>query len=67
MPGLLDTCEELFQTKDLYQVFGIEKSANASQIKKAYHKVILANNIWSSGNISIKINYNPTHSNRVLS
>ena len=41
MPGLLDTCEELFQTKDLYQVFGIEKSANASQIKKAYHKVII--------------------------
>ena len=41
MPGLLDTCEELFQTKDLYQVLGIEKSANASQIKKAYHKVII--------------------------
>jgi len=42
MPGgLLDTCEELFQTKDLYQVLGIQKSANASQIKKAYHKVSL--------------------------
>ena len=38
MPGLVETCKELFDTENLYEVLGIDKSANASQIKKAYHK-----------------------------
>jgi len=39
MPGLVKTCKELFDTENLYEVrLGIDKSANASQIKKAYHK-----------------------------
>jgi len=42
MPGILATCEELFGTKDLYTVLGIEKTATAGQIKKAYHKLSLA-------------------------
>lgn len=41
MPGLLETCDELFETKDLYVVLGIDKTANSGQIKKAYHKVSL--------------------------
>ena len=39
--GILTTCEELFGSKDLYQVLGIEKDASAGQIKKAYHKISL--------------------------
>jgi DnaJ-class molecular chaperone len=40
MPSLLATCETLFGTRDLYLVLGLEKkTANSSQIKKAYHKV----------------------------
>ncbi|XP_023347103.1 dnaJ homolog subfamily C member 9 [Eurytemora carolleeae] len=38
MPSLLVSCEELFQTNDLYSVLGLEKSASSQQIKKAYHK-----------------------------
>merc|ERR1719167_510480 len=41
MPGLLETCEELFKTRDLYQVLSIEKTASSAQIKKAYHKISL--------------------------
>eukprot|EP00088_Acartia_fossae_P002865 TRINITY_DN11197_c0_g1_i1.p1 TRINITY_DN11197_c0_g1~~TRINITY_DN11197_c0_g1_i1.p1 ORF type:complete len:258 (+),score=78.67 TRINITY_DN11197_c0_g1_i1:31-804(+) len=41
MPSLLTSCEELFQTKDLYEVLGIEKSANTAQVKKAYHRASL--------------------------
>lgn len=41
MPGLLETCDQLFDTKDLYEVLGIDKTANSGQIKKAYHKVSL--------------------------
>ena len=41
MPGLLSSCEELFGSKDLYAVFGIEKTASPGQIKKAYHRVSL--------------------------
>jgi len=41
MPGLVETCKELFDTENLYEVLGIDKTANASQIKKAYHKVSL--------------------------
>ena len=39
MPSLISICEELFATKDLYQALDLEKNANQSQIKKAYHKV----------------------------
>jgi len=39
--GILTTCEELFGTKDLYDVLGVEKDASAGQIKKAYHKISL--------------------------
>lgn len=46
MPGLLETCDELFETKDLYVVLGIDKTANSGQIKKAYHKVIFSSNIY---------------------
>ena len=42
MPSLLATCEELFNTRNLYEVLALEKTANNSQIKKAYHKVIRA-------------------------
>ena len=46
MPGLLETCDELFQTKDLYVVLGIDKTANSGQIKKAYHKVNFSSTIY---------------------
>jgi len=41
MPSLLASCEELFNSKDLYEVLGAEKTANSAQIKKAYHKASL--------------------------
>ena len=43
MPSLLQSCEDLFKSKDLYFVLGLEKTANGAQIKKAYHKVRLCN------------------------
>jgi len=39
--GILSTCEEIFRTKNLYEVLGIEKTASQGQIKKAYHKISL--------------------------
>ena len=39
--GIITTCEELFGTRDLYEVLGLEKTASAGQIKKAYHKISL--------------------------
>jgi len=41
MPSLLETCEDLFNTRDLYEVLKIEKTATSAQIKKAYHKISL--------------------------
>ena len=41
MPGLLNTLEELFGTKDLYAVLDVEKGVEESKIKKAYHKTSL--------------------------
>ena len=38
MPGLLSTIEELFATKNLYDVLEITKDSDQTQIKKAYHK-----------------------------
>jgi len=39
--GLLDDCDELFGTDDLYQVLKLERSATPSTIKKAYYKMSL--------------------------
>jgi len=39
--GILSTCSELFGSRDLYSVLGVERTATASQIKKGYHKVSL--------------------------
>ena len=39
--GLLSTCEELYGSRDLYAVLGVDRAATAGQIKKAYHKVSL--------------------------
>jgi len=41
MPSLLETCEDLFRTKNLYEVLRLEKTASSAQIKKAYHKISL--------------------------
>jgi len=41
MPSLLSSCEELFGSSDLYVVLGVEKTATAGQIKKAYHRASL--------------------------
>ena len=42
MTSLLETLEELFNTRDLYEVLGYagedKKSATPAQIKKSYHK-----------------------------
>ena len=40
---LLETCNELFGTSDLYTVLGVERNASQGQIKKAYHKVPFLN------------------------
>eukprot|EP00039_Didymoeca_costata_P001226 m.50873 g.50873 ORF g.50873 m.50873 type:complete len:71 (+) comp10691_c0_seq1:148-360(+) len=39
--GLLESCENVFETTDLYKVLGINKDATTSQIRKAYHKLAL--------------------------
>jgi len=41
MPGLLDVLEQLFGTKDLYEVLAVEKNVDEAKIKKAYHKISL--------------------------
>ncbi|TRY78652.1 hypothetical protein TCAL_06614 [Tigriopus californicus] len=38
MSGLLTTVEDLFQTRDLYQVLGLTSEASPAQLKKGYHK-----------------------------
>ena len=43
---LLETCNELFGSSDLYTVLGVEKTASQGQIKKAYHKVSAGLNMW---------------------
>lgn len=40
MPSLLDSLQNLFGTRDLYEVLDLTKDANEAQIRKAYHKVI---------------------------
>jgi len=39
---LLETLDLLFSTRDLYEVLGVEKTANESQVRKGYHKKSLA-------------------------
>ena len=39
--GLLNDCELLFGTKDLYQLLKIKKNALDSDIRKAYRKLSL--------------------------
>lgn len=41
MPSLLNTLEELFSTRDLYEVLELTKAADNAQIRKAYHKASL--------------------------
>ncbi|XP_061546128.1 dnaJ homolog subfamily C member 9 [Phyllopteryx taeniolatus] len=39
--GLLDRCQELFNTASLYEVLGINKEANEAEIRRSYYKVSL--------------------------
>jgi DnaJ family protein C protein 9 len=41
MPSLIATIEELFVTKNLYEVLGVDKDADEGKIRKAYHKTSL--------------------------
>lgn len=41
MPSLLQQCEEYFGTKDLYELFSVEKNALEKDITKGYYKVAL--------------------------
>lgn len=38
MPGLLESVESLFQTRDLYKVLGVTSEATEAQLKKGYHR-----------------------------
>lgn len=37
----LELCEKLFDTKDIYKLFQVEKTANEKELKKAYYKLSL--------------------------
>uniref|UniRef100_A0A8C1CP19 DnaJ homolog subfamily C member 9 n=2 Tax=Cyprinus carpio TaxID=7962 RepID=A0A8C1CP19_CYPCA len=39
--GLLEQCEELFKTSNLYEVLGVCKAASDSEIRRGYYKVSL--------------------------
>lgn len=39
--GLLECCEGLFGTSNLYQVLGVEKEASEAEIRRGYYKVSL--------------------------
>lgn len=39
--GLLDRCQELFKTSNLYEVLGINKEATEAEIRRSYYKVSL--------------------------
>ncbi|XP_076437188.1 dnaJ homolog subfamily C member 9-like [Babylonia areolata] len=41
LPALLKSCEELFETTNLYEVLGIRRQATPQEVKKGYHKVSL--------------------------
>lgn len=39
--GVLERCQELFKTSDLYEVLGIAKDAAEGDIRRSYYKVSL--------------------------
>lgn len=39
--GLLELCEEVFGTADLYQVLGVRREASDGEVRRGYHKVSL--------------------------
>ena len=39
--GLLERCEELFKTSNLYDLLGINKEAAEADIRRSYYKVSL--------------------------
>ncbi|XP_064230359.1 dnaJ homolog subfamily C member 9 isoform X1 [Aotus nancymaae] len=39
--GLLELCEEVFGTSDLYRVLGVRREASDSEVRRGYHKVSL--------------------------
>lgn len=39
--GLLEQCEELFKTSNLYEVLGVCKGESDSEIRRGYYKVSL--------------------------
>uniref|UniRef100_A0AAG5D131 J domain-containing protein n=1 Tax=Anopheles atroparvus TaxID=41427 RepID=A0AAG5D131_ANOAO len=39
--GTLDICEKYYGTKDIYELFGVDKSASEQEIKKAYYRLSL--------------------------
>ncbi|KAK3761881.1 hypothetical protein RRG08_060615 [Elysia crispata] len=42
MPSLLQNCEKIFHTDNLYEVIGVEKDASQKELKKGYHRKALA-------------------------
>lgn len=39
--GLLEQCQELFKTSNLYEVLGLKKDAAEEDIRRGYYKVSL--------------------------
>ena len=39
--GLLDQCEELFKTSNLYDVIGVTNDASEAEVRRGYYKVSL--------------------------
>ncbi|XP_053442145.1 dnaJ homolog subfamily C member 9 isoform X3 [Nycticebus coucang] len=39
--GLLELCQEVFGTADLYRVLGVRREASDSEVRRGYHKVSL--------------------------
>lgn len=39
--GLLELCEEVFGTNDLYRVLGVRREASDGEVRRGYHKVSL--------------------------
>lgn len=39
--GLLEQCEDVFGTADLYRVLGVRREASDGEVRRGYHKVSL--------------------------
>jgi DnaJ family protein C protein 9 len=39
--GLLEKCEELFQTTSLYDLLGVDRTATDAEVRRSYYKVSL--------------------------